>query len=725
MKHPFGNPYYLFNIGENEQAYQCLGAHPEPDSGVRFAVWAPHAQAVYVIGDFNAWSYGHALQPIGETGIWSLTVASARIGQKYKYAIQGPDGRWVHKADPFAQASELRPHTASVICGPSSFEWTDEAYLARRPLARANNYPINIYEVHAGSWMKHPDGRFYDYRTLAHRLGDYLVEMGYNYVELMPLLEHPLDASWGYQVTGFFAPTARYGSPDDLRYFVNHLHELGIGVILDWVPAHFPKDEAGLYQFDGTPTFESADPRLAQQAQWGTMVFDYAKAEVRSFLYSSAVYWLESFHFDGLRYDAVSTILYHNYGEETYVSNRYGGRENLEGVEFLKSLNQRLATRFPQALLIAEESTTWEGLTKPVEEGGLGFTLKWDMGWMHDTLDYLSLDYVYRPYHHHELTFSMSYGFSERFVLPLSHDEVVHGKHSLIGRMPGDYWRQFASLRTLFAYMIGHPGGKHLFMGGEFGQFIEWRFYEELEWFLLAYDQHRQLQAWVKTLNHFYLDHPACWQVDTNWEGFRWIQANDRENSVYAFYRRDEAGHTMVFLLNLTPAVHPVYTVGVPAMGRYVVRLNSDAVQWGGSGYPIEGFALPSEALADHASGDERIHPQSDCVFQADEAPSGECPYSITLTLPPLSALVLEWLGPPSAEQQGEVERRPADPRRRAPEAAETNRPSFDSTRQSAHALRNPQFSQSSQNKQSPSRSASAPASATDPAPAPDPADSE
>lgn len=634
LTHPFGDPAYLFNTGENDQAYKYLGAHWNPDSGAVFRVWAPHARSISVVGDFNQWKgeVNPAVR-LGEGGIWEVRVSEARPGQCYKFQIESLEGERFLKADPFARQAELRPNTASVISPPSAFEWEDWDYLKQRPLSRANNYPLNIYEVHAASWRQHPDGRFYNYRELAQSLASYCADMGYNYVELLPVMEHPLDASWGYQVTGFFAPTARYGTPDDFRYFVNHLHSKGIGVILDWVPAHFPKDAFGLRAFDGTPLYEAADTRMAEQPEWGTMLFDWAKSEVRSFLISSAVYWIQEFHVDGLRVDAVSTLLYRNYGSSSFVPNCDGGREHYEGVSFLRTLNHHLQERFPQVLLIAEEATTWPLLTHKISKGGMGFDYKWDMGWMHDTLDYMSLDYIYRKYHHHSITFSMSYGFSERFLLPLSHDEVVHGKRSLIGRMPGDYWRQFACLRTLFAYMIGHPGGKLLFMGGEFAQFIEWRFYEELEWFLLGYDAHRQMQDWVRFLNHLYLQTPACWQLDTNWEGFQWLQADDAENSVYAFYRKDLEGNLLVFVLNETPAVVPAYCLPLPRSGRYRLLGNSDDPQWGGSGYPIR---QTRRAVRKQISVKTLEGP----VFVAEAIPTDTTSHSMTIDLPPLSALI-------------------------------------------------------------------------------------
>lgn len=632
-QHPYGNPYYLFNTGENDQVYKLLGAQIEAE-GVTFRVWAPKAAFVEVIGDFNDWQPGRfRLSLHQETGIWEGRSSSAKAYQKYKYVIYHQDGSFTYKSDPMARYAELRPQTASVIYPQDAFVWTDAEFRRNRPPARANNFPLNIYEVHLGSWKKHYDGRFYTYRELAHALADYVVEMGYNFVELLPILEHPLDASWGYQVTGFFAPTSRFGTPTDFKYFVNHLHEKGIGVILDWVPAHFPKDEFGLYQFDGTATYEPADARLAEQKEWGTCVFDFGRAEVRSFLFSSAEFWLEEYHLDGLRVDAVSTILYRNYASVEYVPNIYGGRESLEGAAFLRELNRRLEAKFPQALFIAEESTTWPHLTDRTEEGGIGFSYKWDMGWMHDTLDYMSLDYIYRPYHHHHITFSMSYGFSERFLLPLSHDEVVHGKKSLIDRMPGDYWRKFACLRALYVYMMGHPGGKLLFMGGEFAQFIEWRFYEELQWFMLQYEAHQQMHDFVKTLNHHYLKTPAFWQVDTNWEGFQWLQADDAARSIFSFYRKDEEGNIAVFVINATPATHPDYRVGVPCRGDYHMLLNSDEQVFGGSGFPLR-------QRLEYVLREGEVHYREGRTLYTNKVAADGYEHSLRFDLPPLSGLI-------------------------------------------------------------------------------------
>lgn len=624
---------YFFNEGKNEKTYEILGAHPHLD-GYIFRVWAPRAKSVAIIGDFNAWNkQSHPMYLLEQQGVWELYIAEAKVGQAYKYAIENWHGHNVEKADPFARYSEKRPHTASILTKSESFEWTDQNYCLKRPQARNNDYPLNIYEVHLGSWKRHFNGDFYNYRELAHDLGQYVAEMGYTHVELLPIMEHPLDASWGYQVTGFFSVTSRFGTIEDFKYFVNYLHSLNIGVILDWVPAHFPKDSFALANFDGTPTFEYEDPFLGEQPEWGTKIFDFGKTQVRSFLISSAFYWIEEFHVDGLRFDAVSTILYRNYAQANFSPNRYGGRENLEGIEFLKETCSRLSARFPWLLLMAEESTTFPALTKTVEEGGIGFNYKWDMGWMHDTLDYFSKDYIYRRWHHNMLTFSMSYGFSERFAMSLSHDEVVHGKKSLIGRMPGDHWKQFASMRLLFAYMIGHPGAKLSFMGNEFGQFIEWKFYEELEWFLLKYNAHKQLQDFVKTLNHLYKSIPALYQVDTNWQGFQWRDVNNETQSVYSFVREDLEGNQVYFMLNMTPNPVQNYRLSVHQAGKHTLLLNSDGLEFGGSNYPL--LNVEAGHLFNYDDETQKLELLTQ-ISETNEA-------YIELNLPPLACVLLAY----------------------------------------------------------------------------------
>lgn len=581
------NAAYLFNQGENVRAYDLLGSFPvstSEEDGWEFRVWAPNAIQVSVVGDFNQWTPGHApLEKYGTTGIWVGDVPGAREGHCYKYAIEDENGTMHYKADPYARRQETRPGTASILFRTVEFAWTDQEFLENLPSARKSQ-ALNIYEVHLASWRRDGEGNELNYRELADQLAEYVVEMGFNAIEIMPITEYPLDASWGYQVTGYFAPTGRYGKPEDFKYFVNHMHNAGIRVILDWVPAHFPKDAFGLYHFDGTPTYEYADTRLGEHAHWGTMVFDYSKAEVCSFLLSSAWYWIEEFHIDGLRVDAVSSMIYLDYGRDEYFTNRYGGNENLEATAFLKDLNRRLRDEFPYCILSAEESTAFPYLTRSVDDGGVGFTHKWNMGWMHDSLEYFSYDYPFRHYAHNSMTFSMTYAFAEHYILALSHDEVVHGKKSLIGKMPGDLWQQFASLRNLIGWQIGHPGAKLLFMGMEFAQFIEWRFAESLEWFLLDYDHHRKFHNYVKALNHFYLEEPALHELDDRWEGFQWQIVDDTSNEVYAFSRHGENPEDcLVFVLNMIPRELKSYRLAVPYEGEYELLMNSDEAQWFGS----------------------------------------------------------------------------------------------------------------------------------------------
>jgi 1,4-alpha-glucan branching enzyme len=626
------NQAYLFNLGQDYMAYNLLGSRPDADAagnpGYSFAVWAPAALAVAVAGSFNGWNLTAApLEPMGTTGIWTGFVAGAQLWDRYKYAITAPTGEVVLKSDPMARHSETRPGNASILYDPDDYEWQDAAWLAAQPDAEAA-YPLNIYEVHLGSWKRGPDGSFLNYRDIARELGAYVVRMGFNAVELLPVMEHPLDDSWGYQVTGYFCATSRFGTPSDLKYLIDVLHSQGIRVILDWVPAHFPRDAHGLARFDGAPLYEYADSRQGEHAEWGTLVFDYGKREVCSFLKSSAWFWVQEFHADGLRVDAVSSMLYLNYGRTEYLPNRMGGIENLEAIDFLRDLNSLIREKKPGCLLIAEESTAWPKVSYPVSAGGLGFTHKWDMGWMHDTLEYMGRDYVYRKWHQGQLSFSMMYAFSERFVLPLSHDEVVHGKRSLIGRMPGDIWRQFACLRAMYLYMMTHPGSKLLFMGGEFGQFIEWRFSEELQWFMLDFPNHRMLQDFVAALNHDYLEQPAFWQDDTSWNGFQWINPDDAPNSVYTYIRQTapvESGDTRlrVVILNLQPDPLPGYTLDVPLAGHYQIVLNSDDSQFGGSGYPT------SRTI-------EAMGPAG-----LPEGTPYEGPARLTLDIPPLCGLIL------------------------------------------------------------------------------------
>jgi 1,4-alpha-glucan branching enzyme len=615
---------YLFNTGKDHMSYNLMGSHPATDhdgnAGYAFSVWAPSAQSVCVAGDFNGWSQtASPLERAGTSGIWTGFVSGAQLWDKYQYAVTSQSGEVLMKADPFARHSETRPGAASVLYDPDDYDWEDDDWMLKRPDA-CSAYPLNIYEVHLGSWKRHPDGNFMNYRDLAAELGAYAIQMGYNAIELLPVMEHPLDDSWGYQVTGYFSVTSRFGTPADFKYMVDHLHSRGIRVILDWVPAHFPRDSYGLARFDGTPLYEYADSRLGEHAEWGTYVFDFAKSEVRSFLKSSAWFWLHEYHADGLRVDAVSSMLYRDYGRTEFLLNADGGTDNLEAISFFHELNSLIREQKPGCLMIAEESTTWAKVSHPVSEGGLGFTHKWNMGWMHDTLDYMSRDYIYRRWHQNQLSFSMMYAFTERFILPFSHDEVVHGKHSLIDRMPGDIWRKFACLRALYLYQMTHPGGKLMFMGGEFGQFIEWRFYEQLEWFMLDFPNHRMLQQYVSVLNRAYLEQPAFWRLDSGWDGFAWISADDAANSVYTYVRRagPELSGCRIVILNLKPDPLPGYRMDVPSPGEYRIELNSDDPAFGGSGY------LPAGAS----------------VLQASVAGQGQ-PAWLTLDIPPLCGLIL------------------------------------------------------------------------------------
>lgn len=580
---------YLFGEGTNYQAYQTFGAHPCTHGGAagfRFCVWAPHAKSVSVVGSWNEWDTEAApMQPFENTGVWTAFVPGVGAGQLYKYAITGPDGELFYKADPFAFEAELRPGTASVTCDIGGYEWGDAKW--QRHKKAPYHAPMSIYEVHPGTWRRHEDGSLLRYEELADELVDYVTQMGYTHIELMPVMEHPFDGSWGYQVTGYYAATSRYGDPHGLMHLIDRCHQSDIGVILDWVPAHFPRDAHGLRLFDGTPLYEYADPRLGEHKAWGTLVFDFGKSEVVSFLISNARFWLDMYHADGLRVDAVSSMLYRDYDrpDGQWVANQYGGKENLEAMAFLQKLNTVVFADFPETLMIAEESTAWPKITKPVDEGGLGFNYKWNMGWMNDTLRYMQLDPYFRKFNHGILTFLMMYAFSENYILPLSHDEVVHGKKSLLDKMYGSYEEKFAQLKMYYAYMFAHPGKKLLFMGGEFGQFIEWRDDAALDWLLLDYDAHRNLQAFVRHLNHYYAKTKALWQIEDSWEGFRWINEHDEENSVLSFLRQGKAkGERLLVVCNFTPVARKSYRVGVPSAGEYEVVLRSDDKRFGGNG---------------------------------------------------------------------------------------------------------------------------------------------
>ena len=590
----------LYHSGCLTDGWRLFGAHPATENGVHgwwFSVWAPHAAAVSVVGDFNGWDPSAApLAPKGE--FWQGFLPDLPAYTSYKYAVTGADAAARCTADPYRFHTETRPGTASKLYDIEHFPWTDGAF--RKGKQPVYHRPLNIYEVHLGSWKKHENGDFLNYRDLAEQLAAYVKDMGYTAVELLPVTEHPLDDSWGYQCTGYFAPTSRFGTPEDFMWFVNHMHENGIPVILDWVPAHFCKDEQGLYEFDGTCCYEYTDPRKREHAGWGTRVFDYGKPEVVSFLLSSARFWLEMYHIDGLRVDAVASMLYLDYGREPgqWTPNIHGGRENLEAVDFLRKLNAAAFSADPNVLMIAEESTAWPLVTRPADMGGLGFNLKWNMGWMNDICHYLKLDPWFRQDHHRDLTFSMMYAFSENYVLPISHDEVVHMKGSVVGKMPGDYENQLRCTRGFYAYLLSHPGKKLLFMGPEIGQWHEWNSSGQLDWYLLERPENRRLHAFFKAANAFYRTEPALWDVDFDWQGFAWLVPDDNHNNVIVFLRRDRAGSELLCAVNFSPNDYAGYRVGVPPRRRYVPVFTTDAPEFGGSGFadtaPVTVEAVPS-----------------------------------------------------------------------------------------------------------------------------------
>ncbi len=579
---------HLFKEGNHWHAYRFLGAHFHAASGhtgTLFAVWAPNAKRVSVVGDFNRWDGRvHPMRSRGETGIWELFIPGVEAGCNYKYEILSQQGNILLKGDPYGNQFQFRPETASVVAPNSAHEWSDQQWLSQREQSNWQHTPISIYEVHLGSWRRGDNNAFLNYRELAHRLIPYILQLGFTHIELLPITEHPFDGSWGYQTTGYFAPTSRFGTPDDFRYFVDQMHQNGIGVILDWVPAHFPKDEHALGQFDGSALYEHEDPRKGEHRDWGTFIFNYGRAEVKNFLLASAVYWLEEFHLDGLRVDAVASMLYLDYSREPgdWVPNEHGGRENLEAVKFLQQLNSVTHEEFPGTVILAEESTAWPQVSGPTWLGGLGFSMKWNMGWMHDTLSYMEKDPIHRHYHHDLLTFGLLYCFTENFVLPFSHDEVVHGKGSLLDKMPGDDWQRFASLRLLFSYMFTYPGKKLLFMGNEFAQGQEWNDEKELDWYLVDRPQHQGIQLLISELNRLYRELPALHSLEFESGGFEWVDCHDAAQSVLSYLRRGQNGEFVVVILNYTPMPRDNYRIGLPIAGRYKEMLNSDSEYYGG-----------------------------------------------------------------------------------------------------------------------------------------------
>ena len=618
---------HLFNEGNHHKIFEKLGAHTltlEGWSGTHFAVWAPSAGSVSVVGSFNYWDgRSHPMHLLGESGVWELFIPEIKSGEMYKYEIKTHSGEILIKSDPFAFYTELRPGTASIVYDLEGYEWQDGDWMRQRDSSNTFDKPVSIYEVHLGSWVRSDDGcnNFVSYREYAERLVSYALDMGYTHIELLPVAEHPLDDSWGYQVTGYYSVTSRFGRPEDFMYLIDECHKNGLGVIMDWVPAHFPKDAHGLARFDGTALYEHQDPRLGEHPDWGTLIFNYTRHEVRNFLISNAIFWFERYHIDGIRVDAVASMLYLDYGRKKgeWLPNKWGGNQNIGAAAFLRQLNSAVYGYFPGIMMIAEESTSWPMMTKPPHTGGLGFTYKWNMGWMNDYLKYVSMDPVYRKYHHSCITFSIMYAMTENYILVLSHDEVVHGKRSMIEKMPGDYWQKFAGLRVTYGFMYGHPGKKLLFMGNEFGQFIEWNFKQGLDWNLLGYEMHGKLKNFVRDLNKLYTSEKALYEVDFSYDGFEWLDCNDSDRSIVAFLRNGSKPEDMLlFVCNFTPAVNSNYRIGVPYNAFYREVLNSDSELYGGSNVGNLG-GLAAEPVEYH-----------------------QRPYSLVIQVPPLAVVVFK-----------------------------------------------------------------------------------
>ncbi len=614
---------HWFGEGRHLHAHRFLGAHMrtvDEVSGVCFAVWAPNAGRVSVIGNWNEWDGRcHAMRSFGDSGVWEIFIPGVTDTSFYKYEIRNRNDSSIHvKTDPYGQSFQLRPDTASIVRADSEFQWSDEGWINARAKHDWLHAPMSVYEVHLGSWQRDDEGNFLNYKQLAEKLVEYVKHLNFTHIELLPITEHPFDGSWGYQTTGYFSPTSRFGTPDDFRYFIDYCHQNEIGVILDWAPGHFPKDDFALARFDGTPLYEHADPRRGEHREWGTYIFNYGRNEVRNYLLSSAMFWLEDMHLDGLRVDAVASMLYLDYSrdEGEWVPNKHGGRENLEAIEFLRHLNTVTHTELPGTLIIAEESTDWPQVTRPVDHGGLGFSMKWNMGWMHDSLEYFTKDPIHRKHHHNQLTFGLLYAFTENFVLPFSHDEVVHGKGSMLDKMSGDCWQRFANLRLLYTFMYAHPGKKLLFMGSEFGQYGEWNVDRSLDWNLLDDERHSGLKQLVGDLNRLYRQEPALHQYDFQQEGFYWIDCDDAENSLLCFARTSDE-HTAISALNFTPVPRQGYRVGVPHKGEYHLAFNSDAAFYSGSHYPVRG------------------------KMQSEDIPWMNQQHSIVVDLPPLAGLII------------------------------------------------------------------------------------